>query len=401
MDETPTTTAPVPQASTTTIRRLTRRSEGKVIAGVCAGLGDSTGMDPVVFRIVFVVLALFGGAGFFVYLLGWVLIPLDTAPSTRGESLLSRLRGARWLPAVLIAGVSIFLVFQLTNIAPPVVWAIALLAIGVLLLRDEPLPVRAPAASSPAVNAPVVTPATVVPRVRSPLGLYTIGVSLLLVGLAAALQGAGALTLSVTQYVALAVTAVGAGLIVGAWWGRARLLILVGIILVPVMLISSVITLPWKGTVGDIYFSSRHLRTDRYDVLAGSITLDMARFQFGDTPKEVDVNLVLGHLRVYVPPGVRVVVDGTFDAGRARVFEQARSGFDVDFGGTFQRPGSTEGELRLNVTGGIAKVTMHWAGWVESEIRFRERQREKKARQERQERRESRDARERQRKDGN
>lgn len=55
--------------------RLYRSRDRKVIAGVSAGLGDYFALDPVWFRIGFVVLALGGGSGILIYLLMWLIVP--------------------------------------------------------------------------------------------------------------------------------------------------------------------------------------------------------------------------------------------------------------------------------------------------------------------------------------
>lgn len=52
-----------------------RRQQG-VVAGVCGGLGDFFGIDPVWFRILFVILALPGGLpGVLPYAILWLVIP--------------------------------------------------------------------------------------------------------------------------------------------------------------------------------------------------------------------------------------------------------------------------------------------------------------------------------------
>ena len=58
-------------------RRLTRSSSDKVLGGVAGGLGRYFDIDPIIFRIGFVVLALAGGAGVLAYLAAWVLVPAD------------------------------------------------------------------------------------------------------------------------------------------------------------------------------------------------------------------------------------------------------------------------------------------------------------------------------------
>ncbi|UBU14448.1 PspC domain-containing protein [Nonomuraea gerenzanensis] len=55
-------------------RELRRSSEGRILMGVCAGLGRHTGIDPVVFRVGFAVLLLGSGIGLFLYLAAFLLM---------------------------------------------------------------------------------------------------------------------------------------------------------------------------------------------------------------------------------------------------------------------------------------------------------------------------------------
>ena len=57
------------------MRKLDRLAGQKKIAGVCAGLGEYFELDPVFFRLFFLVSLLFGGIGALVYLLLWVMVP--------------------------------------------------------------------------------------------------------------------------------------------------------------------------------------------------------------------------------------------------------------------------------------------------------------------------------------
>jgi len=63
------------------------------VAGVASGLGRYLRVDPVIFRVLFPVLTLFGGVGLLLYLLGWLLLPDDASPYSPAESLVRR--GAR------------------------------------------------------------------------------------------------------------------------------------------------------------------------------------------------------------------------------------------------------------------------------------------------------------------
>jgi phage shock protein PspC (stress-responsive transcriptional regulator) len=55
---------------------LKRSTTDKKIAGVCAGIADSLGMDPTVVRVIFVLAAVFGfGSPIIIYLILAVVIP--------------------------------------------------------------------------------------------------------------------------------------------------------------------------------------------------------------------------------------------------------------------------------------------------------------------------------------
>lgn len=56
-------------------RRLQRSRKEKVIAGVCGGLAEYFGIDPVIPRLVWVFLALGYGLGILAYLICWIVIP--------------------------------------------------------------------------------------------------------------------------------------------------------------------------------------------------------------------------------------------------------------------------------------------------------------------------------------
>jgi phage shock protein PspC (stress-responsive transcriptional regulator) len=72
-----TTSAPAPEQKPATVaeRRLYRSNRDSVVAGISGGLGEYFAIDPVWFRIGFVVLAFGGGSGFLIYLLMWLVIP--------------------------------------------------------------------------------------------------------------------------------------------------------------------------------------------------------------------------------------------------------------------------------------------------------------------------------------
>ena len=62
--------------STTASKRLTRRKDDRMVAGVCSGVADYLGLDPTLVRLLTVVAAVFtGGAVAVAYLAAWILMP--------------------------------------------------------------------------------------------------------------------------------------------------------------------------------------------------------------------------------------------------------------------------------------------------------------------------------------
>lgn len=61
--------------------KLVRNADDKIIAGVCSGLANYFHIDPVVMRIIFVVLLFTGGSGLLVYLILWVVVPSQSVQS--------------------------------------------------------------------------------------------------------------------------------------------------------------------------------------------------------------------------------------------------------------------------------------------------------------------------------
>ena len=56
------------------VQRLFRSRRERMIGGVCGGLGEYFNLDPVLFRLGFLILA-FGGAGILAYLALWLIVP--------------------------------------------------------------------------------------------------------------------------------------------------------------------------------------------------------------------------------------------------------------------------------------------------------------------------------------
>lgn len=57
------------------VKKLVRSRDDKVVAGVCGGLGEYFGIDPIIIRILFAIITVSGGSGFLVYIILWVVMP--------------------------------------------------------------------------------------------------------------------------------------------------------------------------------------------------------------------------------------------------------------------------------------------------------------------------------------
>jgi phage shock protein PspC (stress-responsive transcriptional regulator) len=57
-------------------KRLYRSSKNKVLGGVCGGLAEYFNVDPIIIRIIWVVLIFLSrGTGILAYLIAWIIIP--------------------------------------------------------------------------------------------------------------------------------------------------------------------------------------------------------------------------------------------------------------------------------------------------------------------------------------
>ncbi len=59
------------------MKRLYRSQKDKIIAGVCGGIGEYVGIDPVIIRIITVILFFWGGSGIIAYIIAMIIIPLN------------------------------------------------------------------------------------------------------------------------------------------------------------------------------------------------------------------------------------------------------------------------------------------------------------------------------------
>jgi phage shock protein C len=61
-------------------RRLYRSRADRILGGVCGGLGAHFDADPVIFRLLFILMTVMGGSGILIYLVMLVVIPREPGP---------------------------------------------------------------------------------------------------------------------------------------------------------------------------------------------------------------------------------------------------------------------------------------------------------------------------------
>jgi phage shock protein PspC (stress-responsive transcriptional regulator) len=360
-----------PPPPTQPVRRLTRRRDHKVIAGVCTGLGDYTGLDPIIFRIAFIALAIMGGSGLLLYGLAWLIIPEGGTATSHAHDVFGRFGTTPWLGVALVIVGGAVLLSQAGLWRPPVVWGAALLILGILLFREhesrperEPLPSKpypstavVPADATTAIQQPGTVAAPRPPRERSALGWYTVAAVLLTLGAAALLDAANAVHITLVRYLALPLAVIGAGLIVGAWRGRSRLLVFLGLLLIPFVLVASLVHVPLTGGAGRFLYqpqSAAELRSN-YHIAAGQMTLDLRQVALGSGTTDLTASVGAGEVRVFVPRHTSLNIDGRAGIGGVYIFGREHAGTGVHVQ-TTAGSSSSAPQLALHLQAGLGDI---------------------------------------------
>ncbi len=58
-------------------KRLYRSRTDVMLGGVCGGLAKYLNVDPTIIRLVFLLLLFLGGGGFWIYLVLWIIAPIE------------------------------------------------------------------------------------------------------------------------------------------------------------------------------------------------------------------------------------------------------------------------------------------------------------------------------------
>ena len=74
-------------------KTLVRTRDGRILAGVCSGLGEYFGIDANLIRVIVAVVTVFtGGFGALAYLAAWVVVPEEGEKSSIAENLVNKNR---------------------------------------------------------------------------------------------------------------------------------------------------------------------------------------------------------------------------------------------------------------------------------------------------------------------
>ncbi|MGW0802646.1 PspC domain-containing protein [Nonomuraea sp. NPDC002799] len=77
------------------VKKLRRTHKGRIVAGVCSGIGEYVGIDANLVRIALAVVTLFGGLGVGVYAIGWLLMPDEDSDTSIVQDMISKQQQSR------------------------------------------------------------------------------------------------------------------------------------------------------------------------------------------------------------------------------------------------------------------------------------------------------------------
>jgi phage shock protein PspC (stress-responsive transcriptional regulator) len=342
--ERPEGAAPPPPPTGPAPKRLRRSRDDRVIAGVCGGVGRYLDVDPVVVRIVAVVLVAFGGAGALLYLAGWLLMPdeaggpaaVSGAPGERRNRglvvlgaivLVIAVGPLLFIPALAIGGV----------IVPLAVLAIVGLAVAWLVTGRKP-----------DRDAAALTRAAL-------LGIgMLIVLSLLAVG---AFWGAAA---GGDGVIAGIVIAAGVALVAGAFVKPVRWLVLPALALaIPAGFVAAA-DISLDGGIGDKTYrpgTAAEIRP-KYELGAGELVVDLRGIDLPAGDRRIAVDVGMGHAQVIVDRDVCVATTAEVGMGAVGIFGSESGGVDVDVDELPQpRPGNPRVIVDADLGLGFVEVT--------------------------------------------
>ena len=397
MEQNKQTTTAESSEETVSASELVRPQEGRVLAGVSQGLADRYDLPVWVPRAFFVVTAFFGGLGVALYSAGWALIRSEDETESPADRFFSGATSTRsWIGIALVFVAALILLDNLTFLDGGVVWAVGLLVVGVLLYTGQiPIRVRsdnkskegvqqmtqtdteatvaktdAPAGDSPSGDGtpptptptpPILPPSASKPKERSILGRLTMGLMLLGLGTLAVLDNVPAIPIDPAprHYMALAVTILGVGLLVGAFAGRARWLILVGAVLIPTLFLSPVFEWDWNSETFDVLVEPDTFTDveEFYSIDVGNLVIDLRGLPWDGETINITADVDIGNIEIRTPQDVGIVGEATVNIGRVGAPGRESTGLGnpgLDFDET-----GTEGTLILEAHVDVGNIDIN------------------------------------------
>jgi len=318
-------------------RRLYRSRDERLIGGVCGGLAEYFGIDPLIVRIITVGLVFAGGAGFLAYLAAWLLVPEEDGESVAdgGNGRLATIAGT----VLLVLAIGTVLPFW--N-GPFGGWGWGGPLVSLICLGLAGLAVWWVASGEhPAASG-----------TRDILRRAGFGVALLAVCGLLALGGAWATAAGGGVIVAVVVIVAGLWLVAGAFLGGARWLILPALALALPAGVVSAANLDVDGGVGDREYRPAVASEIRgtYKLGVGHLILDLRDTKLPPGDRPIHVEIGAGAVSIAVPRNVCVTSKAHLGAGQVNVFGHGSGGLDVDWRDARQAPAGT---TRLIVDGDV------------------------------------------------
>lgn len=188
------------------------------------------------------------------------------------------------------------------------------------------------AATTPHATPPPPPPSPSKPRPRSILGRVTVGALLVFFGTVALLDVTGVLESDPAAVLAIALTGIGASLLLGGWFGRARGLIALGIVVAIVTAGFALVDVPLRGGIGDRDYRPLGIDDvrDEYRLGIGQLTVDLRALDVDDDTVELTTSLGIGELVVVVPEDAALELTGSASAGEVILLDRTEDGLRVD-----------------------------------------------------------------------
>ncbi len=384
------TTQQPPQVEPTVFPGFVRPLQGRLFAGVAAGIAQKSGIPLWLVRVLFVIAATMGGVGIVAYLAGWLLIPAEGSTDAIASGLVENLGPAGWI-GLGVGVIGLMAINSSIDFLPGgAVFGLILVVFGVLVYmgrtpltlgpRPSPDPLQAtdpggqsvaPAqyvAPSEGSIAPPVTgyPVTPVPsipppppRPKSPLGRLTWAVIFITLGTMALVERVGSIDIAPRHYVAVTMGLVGLGLVVGAWFGRSRGLIVAGFLLIPVLVVSPLAEIDLTN-LNRVVFTPTSVAEieETYSQDVASMVIDLSQVDFTGERVEMSAASDLGEVIVIVPDDVAITGRAKVDLGVIEVFDDGpRGGIGSDSFAITRSGDAGTLDLRLTVGAGRILVT--------------------------------------------